>query len=298
MDSSPHSATDAPQPSTDALTVAHELVQGFERVGLKLCKTLVNMLNELPEHRTERRGCGYTQATRFLSSLICKSADATSAAGSLFHPDIEREPRATLRAHVARVTPALLSCLKREESVLLAELILSIAERTGVGRFVTAPAPEKLPIGTCPLAEEYFLEIAYGRIRRGGRIHLYLDDDGLPLLIEKCQLGEKHSSISLAPLVINDVAIPVGSLIGIDRPEIDAEAYPTTRSGRGLALPKRVLRQVCFLRFTTLAVSPVARARAFSSHFEQQVRGGLFSPRDTTMAQMIAFVGSELAGGA
>ena len=50
--------------------MAHEIVTVFAQVGLPLRRTLVEMLDEHFSHHTERRGCGYTQATRYLSPLI------------------------------------------------------------------------------------------------------------------------------------------------------------------------------------------------------------------------------------
>ena len=48
----------------------HEIVVAFARAGYDLHRTLREMLDEHPSHRTERRGCGYTQATRFLSVFL------------------------------------------------------------------------------------------------------------------------------------------------------------------------------------------------------------------------------------
>ena len=57
----------------------HELVEAFASVGLPLHPTLRDMLEEVPAHRTERRGCGYTQATRFLSTFVNQPRQATDA---------------------------------------------------------------------------------------------------------------------------------------------------------------------------------------------------------------------------
>ena len=50
--------------------MAHELPAVFRKHGLWLNTTLVGMLDEHFSHRTERRGCGYTQATRHLAVLV------------------------------------------------------------------------------------------------------------------------------------------------------------------------------------------------------------------------------------
>jgi hypothetical protein len=49
---------------------AHELLGGFLAFGLTLNSTLEAMLNEHHTHRTERRGSGYTQATRHFAEYI------------------------------------------------------------------------------------------------------------------------------------------------------------------------------------------------------------------------------------
>ncbi len=48
----------------------HELVDQFAAAGLPLDPTLVAMLGEHPDHRTPRRGSGFTQATRHLAARV------------------------------------------------------------------------------------------------------------------------------------------------------------------------------------------------------------------------------------
>ena len=50
--------------------VDHELVQRYREQGYSLSETLVEMLNEHYNHQTERRGCGYTQATRVIAEFV------------------------------------------------------------------------------------------------------------------------------------------------------------------------------------------------------------------------------------
>ena len=57
----------------------HELVAACASAGLPLHRTLTEMLGEDPSHRTERRGCGYTQATRFLATYVNQPRAAESA---------------------------------------------------------------------------------------------------------------------------------------------------------------------------------------------------------------------------
>ena len=55
---------------SDPSSVQHEVLVAFEAAELTLANTLVDMLNEHYSHQTERRGCGYTQATRVLAERI------------------------------------------------------------------------------------------------------------------------------------------------------------------------------------------------------------------------------------
>ena len=49
---------------------AHEVVRLFQEHVYPLSEKLTEMLNEHYSHQTERRGCGYTQATRVLAEYI------------------------------------------------------------------------------------------------------------------------------------------------------------------------------------------------------------------------------------
>ncbi|MCU4363439.1 hypothetical protein KTH19_19350, partial [Acinetobacter sp. WU_MDCI_Abxc22] len=48
----------------------HEVVRLFKENVFPLSNKLTEMLNEHYSHQTERRGCGYTQATRVLAEYI------------------------------------------------------------------------------------------------------------------------------------------------------------------------------------------------------------------------------------
>lgn len=50
--------------------IDHEIVKVFQENVHPLSLKMVEMLNEHYSHQTERRGCGYTQATRVLSEYI------------------------------------------------------------------------------------------------------------------------------------------------------------------------------------------------------------------------------------
>ncbi len=48
----------------------HEIIQIFRNHAHPLSNKLTEMLHEHYTHQTERRGCGYTQATRVLAEYI------------------------------------------------------------------------------------------------------------------------------------------------------------------------------------------------------------------------------------
>jgi hypothetical protein len=259
---------------------AHELPSVFRAHGLWLHATLVEMLNEHFSHRTERRGSGYTQATRYLAVLVNRALqDHTATLEQLFASGAQEA--AALRT--IRELPAL---LEFEESRLLAALIADL-----VAPVVAGPAPpqltvshQELKVGTCPLAEKYFLEIGDGFVRRKGRINVWVAGDGAPMLIEKVNLGDNHSCISVTELSLNGVRLPAGCLIGVVHDgQLEGRA---NRKLPGSVVPIGQCAGFKLLRLTTLAVSPENRERAFSSHFRSQVDAGLYAPRETSIAQL------------
>jgi hypothetical protein len=56
----------------------HEIVRAFANEGLPLDQRLAEMLDEHFSHQTERRGYGYTQATRYLAVLLNRPRDLLS----------------------------------------------------------------------------------------------------------------------------------------------------------------------------------------------------------------------------
>ncbi len=313
---------------------SHEVVVAFEQAGLGLHKTLCEMLDEHPTHRTERRGCGYTQATRFLSTYINRPRAAEDAfdlgifadwpkhqveslarqaiaAGwppgwRCLHraePDVLRHLAPSALANTLASVPTRLAeietRLQHEESRLLLRLIRGIIDPAiptpGEPREPGIPAmPEKPEIGSCSQAEEFFLEIAHGRIRRGGLVNLFVDADHRPLLVEKIGLGESHSAMAVAPVSICGVALPPGALFALSYPE-DSAPVRTLACGHAIGLDAIV--QARFLRLTSLTVSPEVRQRAFTAQLDAQVRGDMLSPRTTTIEDLHAFASAQLRGG-
>lgn len=273
--------------SGDTTLVTHELVAALHALGLPLSPNLVEMLNEHHSHRTERRGSGFTQATRVLATLVNTEASPGSAA-KIFH---QIKPTTAMSAALVDELPLRLG---REESRLLARLIGDIVLRNQDCESLPQLTPflGELRVGTCPLAEKYFLEISDRFVRRKGRVNVLVSDRGEPLLVEKIGLGEDHSCISLATVVLNRVRLPPGCLLGVARP--DESDFVANKKLPGSIVPIARCSGFRFLRLTTLAVTPAHRKRAFSSHFQSQVDAGLFAPGEATIEQLRAVAREQL----
>lgn len=279
MDSS-GSTQHAPEAFCDASAEAdHELLSVFAAHGLALNATLREMLNEHYSHRTERRGAGFTQATRHLARLVNRPREL----GEHFAAPLFATPGTRISLEILRHLP---SVLTREESRLLAAIIIDVVTpRPATGSIVELSAwPDDLKIGTCPLAEKYFLELAEAFVRRKGLANVLVSSAGEPLLIEKINLGDDHSCISVAPLSLNGVVLPPGSLFGVHYE--GAVGVRKNRELPGEVIPISACSGFRFLRLSTLAVSPKHRERAFTTHFQAQVAAGLFAPGETTIEQL------------
>lgn len=303
-----------------------ERLRPFLDVGLDLNRTLIEMLSEHPVHCTERRGCGFTQATRHLADRINTPRDPLDAADlgllagwrlesverfaqqaqqagwPLGWRELHRAPDAVVAAlaclpgqmDLLRIAPSLRTIEEEAdlpEVRLLAGLLRQIL---GAGsRFHPAlPAmPEKPAIGSCSQAEEFFLEIAHGKVRRGGRVNVYCGTDRAPLLVEKIDLGESHSAMAVAPVRLNNVVLPPGSLFAL---RAASGAAVLGETPRGCVLPLSAIEQARFLRLSTLSVSPQDRPRVFSRQFAHQVQMDFLSPASTTIADLDAFARAQI----
>jgi hypothetical protein len=259
----------------------HELVEVLAARGFPLNATLIEMLGEHYSHRTERRGCGYTQASRHLAVLVNRARDQSQDAVDQLFPWGR-----TKHEDLSLVLFALSAQLQREESRLLAsiiaDLVLPATELTGVQEL--PPFSGELKVGTCPLAEKYFLEVSDGFVRRKGRVNVLISEAGEPLLLEKLNLGDNHSCISVAEVVLNGVRLPPGCLFGVKRDE-GVEVMPNIKLP-GSIIPVSRCTGFRFLRLTTLAVSPQNRRRAFTTHFQSQLDAGLYAPGEATIEQL------------
>lgn len=310
---------------------AHEVVRLFQDHAYPLSEKLTEMLNEHYSHQTERRGCGYTQATRVLAEYInvprvshefqdLKLFDQYDTHGlrkildqsRAYHVDLSSWRNLDLNQNIQQLNQSeqatefcdvlekelrLQKSLRQiqqhanlEESQLICSLIedVILPKSPIENQIVEVQAlVDKPKVGSCPMAENFFLKIAHRRVLRNGEINIFVDVHGQPIFMEKLNMGDNHSCISLKPVLMNGVRIPAGSLFSVS---YDAEQLVEKRQNRefkGLVIPHQAISGWWFLRLTTLAVSPQNRKRAFSTHFQQQVDNGLYSPGTTELQQLI-----------
>lgn len=310
----------------------HEIVTLFEKYLHPLCVTLVEMFNEHYTHQTERRGCGYTQATRFLADYInqpraCKEFTDlaifdnydTSALRQIINEaqgkGLELQTWRNLDLNQA-VTTYLADTSHEEDSfyqalqkevqfqqklrticdlALLEEskLICSFIEdiilpKCGddLALVNVANLNEKPKVGSCSMAENFFLKIAHGKMLRQGKINIFVDTNMNPLIMEKIKMGDDHSCINLVPMIKNGVRLPPACLFSVQYIEENLQ-QTANKKIEGSIVPIENADGFWFLRLTTLAVSPENRARAFNVHFQQQVKNGLLNPRTTRLSQLI-----------
>lgn len=301
--------------------MAHELVTAFAQQGIALHKTLQDMLDEAPAHRTVRRGCGLTQATRFLSTYINRPRESLSTEDfsifqlwpkrsiqalasrsiefgwSLGWRQLHQAPAGVMEqvkgmegAELLLALPEQFAAIKQQlaypESQLVLAMIEDILSATIDDLPQLAPMLEKPDIGSCSMAEAFFLEIAHGRIRRGGSVNVWVDEARQPILVEKMNLGESRSAMFVRPASICGVQLPPGALAALDYADT---VVPLGAHAKGNIYALKDLRQARFLRLTTLAVAPEHRKRAFSVQFQHQITSSMLSPQSTELQDLLNY---------
>ena len=311
--------------------IDHEVVMIFKKYLYPLSAKLTEMLNEHFSHQTERRGCGYTQATRVIAEFVSQVRDPvgfqdlrifedyeTKALRNILNQagsygltletwrnlDINLEVQQTLK----RLNPqesfaqnlqqevdfqaklrSIHQYAELEESILICQLLADIIlpkTAQDFGMIECQALLEKPKVGSCPMAEKFFLRIAHHRLLRQGEINIFVDEHDQPIMMEKLNMGDNHSCISLVPLMMNGVRLPAGSLFSAHY-EIEQLEKHKNKQYKGYVIPIAEMNGFWFLRLTTLAVSPQHRARAFGYHFKQQVDNGLFRPDSTELSQLM-----------
>lgn len=307
----------------------HEVLSLFKTHVYPLSQKLSEMLNEHHSHQTERRGCGYTQATRVIAEYVNQVRDEQEfrdfnlfqnyplqTLKSLFSESQEHalnlqswrhlDQQSYLQDYIAQHKEDLFGqdlskeisfqhALRHisaqstlEESKIICDFIEDIilpknTAQTGLTSLRTLV--EKPKVGSCPMAEKFFLKIAHHQLLRAGILNIFVDDTGEPVMMEKVNMGDNHSCISLKPLLMNGVRLPAGSLFATAYDETALTKTPN-KQYKGHVIPIAEI-EFWFLRVTTLAISPANRERTFSTHFKQQVQNDLLDPQETLLTQLM-----------
>lgn len=321
--------------------IDHEVVIIFKKYLYPLSAKLTEMLNEHFSHQTERRGCGYTQATRVIAEFVSQPRDALGLQDFRIFEEYDTKGLKNILSQSASygleletwrnldLNPDVQQCLQRlnpqenfaqnlqkevdfqtqlrsihqyvelEESKLICQLLTNIMlpqQADSIGLIECHALEEKPKVGSCPLAEKFFLRIAHHRLLRQGEINIFVDEHDQPIMMEKLNMGDNHSCISLVPLMMNGVRLPAGSLFSANY-EIETLEKHQNKQYKGYVIPIAAMNGFWFLRLTTLAVSPKNRARAFGYHFKQQVESGLFRPDSTELSQLFEIAKDQISVG-
>lgn len=318
--------------------IDHEVVTIFKKYLYPLSNKLTEMLNEHFSHQTERRGCGFTQATRVIAEYVSQQRDLlgfqdlrifedydTKALKNILNqsssyglvldtwrnldinPEVQKtlvhlNPQEIFTQNLQQEFDFQASLRKiyehaeLEESILICQLLADIIlpqEVHNIKMIECHALEEKPKVGSCPMAEKFFLRIAHHRLLRQGEINIFVDENDQPIMMEKLNMGDNHSCISLVPLMMNGVRLPAGSLFSANY-EIDQLEKYQNKQYKGFVIPISAMNGFWFLRLTTLAISPKNRARAFGYHFKQQVDNGLFRPDTTELSQLMEIAHEQI----
>lgn len=316
----------------------HEILTCFMTELLPLSDTLTEMLNEHFSHQSERRGCGFTQATRVIAEFINQEREETDFKDFRIFKDYDTKALKTIVSSAKTYdiqldswrnldqqqqvidflnnnqksdafSEALLKefnfqkklrniqqYVQLEESKLICNFLEDIILRKNINQddlIELKNLDDKPKVGSCPMAENFFLKIAHGRLLRNGLINIFINENKQPILMEKLKMGDDHSCINLVPLIMNGIRIPQGSLFSVTY-DIDTVHKTENKHYKGYIIPITEVSGFWFLRLTTLAVSPENRARAFNAHFKQQVDNGLFSPGTTQLNQLLSIASEQI----
>lgn len=237
------------------------------------------MLAEDPEHQTERRGCGFTQSTRVFAQAIHRGCRARGGTQQLFAAD----------APCVSAIRAWAEDMPRVHQLWM-HMLGHILQRDAHGERVMLPFEGEHNVGTCSLAEKHFLEIAHDLIPRRGWLRIYCDQD-TPVLVEKVNMGEDFSAMSLVPIIVSNVELPPGSLFAVQH-NFESEEPGTKQKPLVYPFDRVAVR---FLRLTTFVASPVDRSEVFAAQLLRQIRDGFPRPRQTTLEDLTARVGQMAA---
>jgi len=266
--------------------ISNPVIESFKLQGYPLNFLITNMLNEGKEHQGGRKGSGFTQASRHLAgylrherndldTMIFDDGVRTSLEDQFDYGSGEKIDLRS-KINIKKLHEALDS-IETEEGRLIARMIVDMFDTPidDQKETVLKAQENKIDLGTCTTSEVYFFHYfreGISSLSEGAEMNIIIDDSGNPIMIEKVNIGESHSAITLTECKINNVRIPKGSLVGIKY----GKEVPKTRLDKaGFKINIQDCEGFEFLRFTTLAVSPENRKRAFGEHQEVYKQNGI-----------------------
>ena len=291
-----------------------EVSDAFKEAGMPLDWKLVGMLEESQEHQGGRRGSGFTQASRYMADIIRseRSSRDFKIFDNSFKDKIEDDFFANGNEEKLKTVDfrdfvdknklkEISNKIKGPGSKLLFGMIDDTFNHNIDTNLATLPSSkEKMEIGTCTTAENYFFDYMRGNTMYGNnfenktaKMNIFKDEKGEPLFMEKIGLGENHSAISLKDFYLNGIKIPAGSLVALQYDKPSTENL--TNSKNGNILESKILQAVEFLRFTTLVVEPKDREQTFGEHYKFQKEQGIKGAEDLTINEVIQKCKNEIS---
>ena len=248
------------------------VISYFEANGSPLAEHMRSMLLDEPKHHGERRGCGFSQSTRVLAQALHREAVRYGRNNALVEGPLPL-PEA-VRGWAASETGVWSIWLG-----MFAELI----ERNGTQGYAVATMQNEHKVGSCSMAEKYFLELAHGLMPRRGGVRIFCEGD-IPVVIEKVGMGDPGSAISIAPICVESVTVPPGALLAVEHalPSDDLEQL-----GKKVAVYALGDIQARVLRLTTLVAEPEERALVFGPQLQHQFHNNFVSPMETRLSHLI-----------
>ena len=284
-----------------------EVSDAFKEVGMPLDWKLVGMLEESQEHQGGRRGSGFTQASRYMADIVRseRSSKDFKIFDNSFRDEIEdgffqngdedKLKTVDFRDYVDKnKLKEISNKIKGPGSKILLGMIGDTFNSNHIDTNLAhlPSSKEKMEIGTCTTAENYFFDYMRGNKMYGdnfenkrAKMNIFKDEKGEPLFMEKIGLGENHSAISLKDFYLNGIKIPAGSLVALQYDKPNEEKLTSSKNGN--ILDSKILQAVEFLRFTTLVVNPKDREQTFGEHLKWQKEQDIKGAEDLTLNEVI-----------
>ena len=287
---------------------SREIVEVFERLGFPLNERLLFMLQGAAEFccctsslDTESMG-GYLEATRYLAQTIRfeREDDIDRDLEALFKFSAgvfrEREQRILNETGSGgRVAASLLLPTEDREQIVAALDTLSTQANRILRRMIRdillPVKDESLPtrkavreyfiIGACKKAELNFLLALKKPIENGA---VLFDKDGTILAWQKEGMGQP-TFITFKDILLNGIRLPPGSLLCC-RPTQETLGSRDEFSFNRSALTIEDIKDIRFLRLTTLAIPPEERESALGSLLIAQKSFGFPAPDTATLADV------------